>query len=251
MNLNDVKKSFSGQKHTPKTESHSLKSLSKRVLVSRGTLAKAIREGEMKFSRKIPTSQGHRYEFSSQYLDDTRSAVVDEIVSEIQSRLQGLDVDEQSAVLAALHGLRAHSHDIETEFSRPYDPNEEDDSTGEVSKLIGTGVGAFGGARLGGRFGLPGLVGGAVLGGGVGDEIAGRKDTRNLAGAAGLGVGGVLAHQAVQRAGGYGAVSKDLVGKLRTAAPGAVDAAAAGGAFVRTRILDALRKAALKMAPKI
>lgn len=149
--------------------------------------------------------------------------------------------------------MRGHAKDIEAEFSRPYDPNEEEDdnSTGEVSKLIGVGVGALGGARLGGRFGLPGLVGGARVGGGVGDEIAGHKDTRNMAGTAGLGVGGVLGHQGIQRAGGYEQVGKQLVGKLRSATRGAVDAAVAGGAMVRTRILDALRKAALKMAPKI
>lgn len=249
MKIDDVKKSFAGHRHGMGTESHSLKSLSKRVLVSRATLSKAIRQGELKFSAKIPTSQGHRYEFSSTYLDDTRSAVVSEIVDEITARLQGLDASEQEQVLAALHGMRGHVKDIEeTEFARPYSPNdEENDSTGEVSKLIGTGVGAFGGARLGSRFGLPGLVGGAIVGGGVGDEIAGNRKSRDLAGAAGLGAGGILGHQAIQRAGGYQAVGRQVGGKLRAAAPEAINAAQAGGAMVRTRILDALRKAA-KMA---
>jgi len=95
-------------------------------------------------------------------------------------------MSEQEMVLTALHGLRAHKADIETEFSSK--PNEDDDesTTQEIAKLIGGAGGAVAGASLGGRYaGLAGSVGGGILGGTVGSTAAGNRDLRRgaLAGA--------------------------------------------------------------------
>ena len=63
------------------------------------------------------TGSNRSFEFSSASLDTMRESIVEEIVREIVARLQGLDMTEQEMVLTALHGLRAHKADIETEFS--------------------------------------------------------------------------------------------------------------------------------------
>ena len=135
-----------------------------------------------------------------------RESVVEEIVQEIVARLQGLNMSEQEMVLTALHGLRAHRQDIETEFSSK--PNEDDDesTTQEVAKLVGGAGGAVAGASLGGRAaGLAGVIGGGILGGTVGSTATGNRDLRRGALAAG---GVVCVDRGIRGAGGYGVVGK-------------------------------------------
>ncbi len=233
MNLDQVKASFAPAKRGTGAERHSIKSLSKRLLLSRQTVRKMLKAGELEFQQRFDEgANGTTHEFSSARLDATREAIVEEIIQEICSRLQGLDVSEQEKTLAALHGLRAQKADVETEFSKPSDDDEnDDDSDHEVAKLIGGTVGVLGGATLGIRAGgALGMVGGAAVGGTAGSIAAGNAGVRDAAVAGGI---GYAAHKAIQAAGGYRAVANTV---------------GVGGGTLKGRMIDAIRAAAAKLA---
>jgi hypothetical protein len=237
MNLNDVAKSFGGGKRGTGIERHSIKSLSRRLLLSRQTVRKALKSGEMEFSAKFGVGANTSYEFPSARLDAMRESIVEEIIHEICARLQGLDMTEQEMVLAALHGLRAHKADVETEFSSKPSTDDDDDDEHEVARLIGAGVGGGAGAAIGGRLigGIAGRITGAAIGSAAGDSIGGTDLGPDIA-AAGIGAGiGYGAHKLIQNRGGYAAVAE-------AAAPAVKEA---GG-----RMLAALRRALARSAAK-
>ena len=234
MNLNDVAKSFQGVKRGHGSERHSIKSLSRRLLLSRQTLRAALKNGELQFSQKFDAGPNTTYEFPSADLDAMRESIVEEIIREICARLQGLDMTEQEMVLASLHGLRAHKADVEHEFvSKP--SSDDDDDEHEVAKLIGAGVGGGAGAAIGGRLlgGITGRIAGAAIGSAAGASIGGTNAGPDIAGA-GIGAGlGYGAHKAIQAAGGYSKVA---------------GIAAEAGAAVKGRMIDALQRALAKAA---
>jgi hypothetical protein len=88
-----------------------------------------------------------------------REQIVDEILNEIQVRLEGLDMTGQELVLTALHGLRAHQADVLKEFdSNPSNDDDDPSTTDEVGRLIGGLGGAAAGAALGGKLVRPALL---------------------------------------------------------------------------------------------
>jgi hypothetical protein len=237
MNLNDVAKSFGGVKRGHGSERHSIKSLSRRLLLSRQTVRKMLKGGELEFSAQFDAgNNGRTYEFPSAHLDAMRESIVEEIINEICARLQGLDVPEHEMVLAALHGLRAQKADVEHEFAtKPND--DDDDDEHEVARLIGAGVGGGAGAAIGGRLigGIAGRITGAAIGSAAGGSI-GETDVAPDIAAAGIGAGlGYGAHKLIQSRGGYAAVAE-------AAAPAVKEA---GG-----RMLAALRRALARSAAK-
>jgi hypothetical protein len=234
MNLNDVAKSFSGVKRGHGMERHSIKSLSRRLMLSRQTVRRALKGGELEFEARFSAGKnGSTYEFKSAHLDSVREQVVDQIIEDIQARLQGLDMTEQEMVLAALHGLRSQKADVEHEFaSKPNDP-DDDDNDNEVAKLIGGVGGAIGGGLIGGKAGALGLIGGAAVGGTVGSQAAGNEGVRDVAVAGGLGGLGYLAHKSILGAGGYAKVAADT---------------GIAGTALKGRMMDAIRAALGKVA---
>src|SRR4029450_13741346 len=107
MNLEQVKQSFTGTKRGYGSERHSIKSLSRRLMLSRQTVRRMLRGGELEFSARFDNgARGTTYEFPSARLDDIRESIVEEIIQEIIARLQGLNVPEHELVLATLQGLR-------------------------------------------------------------------------------------------------------------------------------------------------
>jgi len=234
MNLEQVAKSFTGTKRGHGTERHSIKSLSKRLLLSRQTVRKMLVGGELEFTAQFSAGgNGTTYEFPSARLDAVRESIVEEIIREICARLQGLDMTEQEMVLASLHGLRAHKADVEHEFATKPDDDEEH----EVAKLIGAGVGGGAGAAIGSKLigGITGRIAGAAIGSAVGGSVCGTDVGPDIA-AAGIGAGaGYGAHRLIKRRGGYRAVAE-------AASPAVKEA---GG-----RMLAALRRALARSAAK-
>ncbi len=234
MNLNEVRKSFAGTQRGHGSERHSIKSLSRRLMLSRQTVRKMLASGELEFSAQYDNGRGCTYEFSSESLDNMRESVVEEVIQEIAARLKNLDCSEQEIVLTALHSLRAQEFDCRTEFARKNDDDDEEDDR-ELRKLLGGSAGALSGAAAGGRFvgGLPAQIAGAALGAAAGRSFGGSDNADDIA-AAGIGAGlGYGVNRAVKSAGGYRAVAK-------SAAPAA--------RAVRSRMVDAIRRAALRAA---
>ncbi len=235
MNLNEVRKSFAGTQRGHGSERHSIKSLSRRLMLSRQTVRKMLASGELEFDAKFENgTNGTTFEFSSASLDNMRESVVEEVISEIAARLEGLDCSEQEIVLASLHSLRAQESDCRTEFARKNDDDDEEDDR-ELRKLLGGSAGALSGAAAGGRFvgGLPAQIAGAALGAAAGRSFGGSDNADDIA-AAGIGAGlGYGVNRAVKSAGGYRAVAK-------SAAPAA--------RVVRQRMVDAIRRAAMRAA---
>jgi hypothetical protein len=238
MNLNDVAKSFAGAKRGHGTERHSIKSLSKRLMLSRQTVRKMLKGGELEFSAQFDTGgNGPSYEFPSARLDAMRESIVEEIINEICARLQGLDLPEHEMVLAALHGCRCQKADVEHEFATKANDDDDDDEH-EVAKLIGAGVGGGAGAAIGGRLigGIAGRITGAAIGSAAGGSIGGTDAAPDIA-AAGVGAGiGYGAHKLIPSTGGYRAAAER--------------AAAAGEEILKGRMVTALRRALAKAAAK-
>lgn len=238
MNLSDVAKSFTGPKRGSGSERHSIKSLSRRLMLSRQTVRKMLKGGELEFSAQFDTGgNGTTYEFPSARLDAMRESIVEEIIHEICARLQGLNMDERELTLAALHSLRCQRADVEHEFASKRNDDDDDDEH-EVAKLIGAGVGGGAGMAIGGRLigGLAGRFAGAAIGSAAGGSIGGSKAGPDIA-AAGVGAGlGLGAHRLVKSAGGYRKVGQAAAG--------------AGEKIMKGRMVAALRRALAKAAAR-
>jgi SAM-dependent methyltransferase len=213
INLSSLKSSFApgGSGHD---ESHSLLSLSKRLLISRATLRTMLQRGELKPRRVTAVGQGSLYLFSGPYLDSVRESVVEEIVNEVTARLRGLNVGEAQIALAAMHSLRDQSQRIEFASKRP-EEDEDEDQDNQPGKTAGD----IAGAGIGGAIGSKGGITGAVLGGIVGaasghligkgiDRLTAKAKDKGavsnaIAGGAIGASGAYIAHKAIQARGGY------------------------------------------------
>lgn len=207
MTIDQVAASFGGLTRGFGTERHNVKSLSKRLMAPRSTVKKMLKGGHLKFEQQFDAGRnGKSYEFKSAHLEAAREQIVDQLISDIRARLAGLDLSEQEEAIAALQGLRVHKESVEHEFStKPNDPDDDDDSS--VPKILGGVGGAVEGATIAGGLGggALGLVGGAAVGGTVGEQAGAGSKVAGVAAAGGL---GYIAHKAIMGAGGYAHVAK-------------------------------------------
>src|ERR1017187_6063306 len=209
MTIDQVKQGFAGVRRGFGIERHSLKSLSKRLMIPRSTVKRMLKAGQLQFQQQFSAGRhGRTYEFSSARLDAMREQIVNSIINDIRARLEELDLTDEETAVAAHTGLRAQKANVELEFSKPNDPDDDDEDGSDVSKLVGGAVGAGEGAGIGSGLGggsLGSLVGGTVAGGAVGEQAGGGNKLAQVAAAGGL---GYIAHKAILQNGGYAEVAR-------------------------------------------
>lgn len=236
MNLFEIKQAFTGPGHNRNPggrERHNLTSLSRRLMVDKGTAARLLKSGSLEFEASFSAGEGRQsWEFSSGHLNQARGDVVESCIREIVDRLQGSGMTDDEIHLAVRQSLRCQKESVEQEFaSKPND--DEKTSTGRTALIGAAGLGLAGavlGHKVDGRIaakmdqfvrvgritrslaGKPvGLIGGALGGAGLGHEIGNDDRKRNVVFPAAAGALGVAAYAGAKARGGVPAVAKKMI----------------------------------------